>query len=168
MDKLDKNFVDMMSARGKFDGGLVNILSREENTTALVRVRNPLHLGLLERNFHVTAEYPFIRSVGIECSLRDAIRLERMQEVEYVSAQGKVFALGEEQSDGATSALSQRGKSIDDSLTLEYASNLDGDGVTMCVMDTGVSVHSDLSIPKERIVHFVDMIGGKTTPYDDN
>ena len=192
MDKFDKRFVDIISERSKFDGGLVSILSQEENTTALVRVRNPLHLGLLERNFHVTAEYPFIRSVGIECSLRDAIRLERMQEVEYVSAQGKVFALGDEYKDNIstdvnltsdesksvlnssssdranTNIASRRGRHIDDSLTLEYATDLDGRGVTMCVMDTGVSLHSDLSIPKERIVHFVDMIGGESQPYDDN
>ncbi|MBD5092014.1 MAG: S8 family serine peptidase [Clostridiales bacterium] len=191
MDKFDKRFVDIISERSKFDGGLVNILSKEENTTALVRVRNPLHLGLLERNFHVTAEYPFIRSVGIECSLRDAIRLERMQEVEYVSAQGKVFALGDEHEDKSLSADSngdesrsaissasgdmananisaRRGRYLDDSLTLEYSHDLDGKGVTMCVMDTGVSLHSDLSIPKERIVHFADMIGGEAQPYDDN
>ncbi|MDE6060776.1 MAG: S8 family serine peptidase, partial [Clostridia bacterium] len=57
---------------------------------------------------------------------------------------------------------------LNDSMTLELATDLDGKGVTMCVMDTGVSLHSDLSIPRERIVHFVDMIGGETQPYDDN
>lgn len=190
MDKLDKRFVDIIAAQSKFDGGLVNILSQKESATALVRVRNPLHLGLLERNFHVTAEYPFIRSVGIECSLRDAIRLERMQEVEYVSAQGKVFALDGEKDDlTTTDTASGDGKSdigltanervntniairrsgyLNDGMTLELASDLDGRGVTMCIMDTGVSLHSDLSIPRERIVHFVDMIGGDTKPYDDN
>ncbi|MDE5602222.1 MAG: S8 family serine peptidase [Clostridia bacterium] len=190
MDKLDKRFVDIIAAQSKFDGGLVNILSQEENATALVRVRNPLHLGLLERNFHVTAEYPFIRSVGIECSLRDAIRLERMQEVEYVSAQGKVFALDEEKNDlpiadtasgdektnidltgnerASANIATRRNGYLNDSMILELAPDLDGRGVTMCVMDTGVSLHSDLSIPRERIVHFVDMIGGETQPYDDN
>ena len=35
-------------------------------------------------------------------------------------------------------------------------------------MDTGVNLHSDFSIPKERIMHFVDIVGGEEYPYDDN
>ena len=155
MDKIDKSVVDMMRAQqNKFDGKLVSILGVQESATALVRVRNPLHLSMLERNFEVTSSYPFIRSVGIKCALKDAIRLERMQEVEYVSAQSKVFALGGEEG-GAASAFSLQ-------------TDLDGADVTVCIMDTGVSPHSDLSIPRERIVHFKDVIDGCDTPYDDN
>ncbi|MDE7373461.1 MAG: S8 family serine peptidase, partial [Clostridia bacterium] len=95
----------------------------------------------------------------IKCALKDAIKLERMQEVEYVSAQSKVFALENE-----NASLDNR--NIANSLSLP--TDLDGEGVTMCVMDTGVSVHSDLSIPRERIVHFVDMIDGDNEAYDDN
>ncbi len=159
MDKLDRSIIDMMRTDRKFDGNLVNVLGVHQSVSALVRVHNPLHLGMLERNFKVTAMYPFIRSVGIRCELKDAIKLERMQEVEYVSAQGKVFAL-----DNDFGGLDSR--NIANSLSL--STDLDGDGVTMCVMDTGVSPHSDLSIPRERIVHFVDMIGSDSEPYDDN
>lgn len=157
MDKLDKNVIDMIRSQSKFDGRLVNILGVQESATALVRVRNPLHLSMLEHNFEVTALYPFIRSVGIKCALKDAIKLERMQEVEYVSAQSKVFALNDSVAeDGGSASM------------LSLPTDLDGKDVTMCVMDTGVSLHSDLSIPKERIVHFVDMIEGEAQPYDDN
>lgn len=162
MDKLDKSIIDMMRTERKFDRNLVSILNVRENATALVRVRNPLHLSMLERNFEVIAQYPFIRSVGIKCGLNDAIRLERMQEVEYVSAQGKVFALD---TDGVN-PLNYDNKRTASALAL--STDLDGDGVTLCVMDTGISPHSDLSIPRERIVHFVDMIGDSDEPYDDN
>ncbi len=155
MDKLDKSIIDMMRAEPKFDGGLVNALCDRESALALVRVRNPLQLGMLERRFDVRHVYPFIRSVGIRCELKDAILLERMQEVEYVSAQGRVFALSEAESPSVSSAL-------------VVPDGLDGRGVTICVMDTGISPHSDLCLPKQRIVHFVDMIGGETQPYDDN
>lgn len=159
MDKIDKSVIAEMRAGRKFDSGLVSVLGVKESVSALVRVRNPLHLSMLERNFRVSACYPFIRSVGIECGLKDAIKLERMQEVEYVSAQGRVFALdesfGASDSRNIASVLSKDG-------------GLDGEGVTLCVMDTGVSPHSDLSIPRERIVHFVDMINGDSEPYDDN
>ena len=159
MDKLDKSIIELMRSEHKFDGNLVNILGVSESAYAIVRVRNPLHLGMLERNFDVTAIYPFIRSVGIKCALKDAIKLERMQEVEYVSAQSKVFALENE-----NIPLDSRNLAY----LLSLPTDLDGEGVTMCVMDTGVSPHSDLSIPRERIVHFVDMIGGDSEPYDDN
>lgn len=49
-----------------------------------------------------------------------------------------------------------------------FDESLDGSGVTLCVMDTGVSPHLDLSVPRERIVHFVDMINESAEPYDDN
>jgi len=160
MDKLDRSIIDMMRNEKKFDGGLVNVLGERECAQALVRVRNPLHLGLLERRFEVTAMYPFIRSVGIKCELKDAIRLERMQEVEYVSAQGRVFAFNDAGTHGAERA--------DQTSTLSLPEGVDGSGVTICIMDTGVSPHSDLSVPRERIAHFVDMIGGDDEPYDDN
>ncbi len=146
-----------MRGEKKFDGNIVSALSVSESANALVRVHNPLHLSMLERRFDVTAEYPFIRSVRIKCTLKDAIRLERMQEVEYVSAQSKVFTLQENAKDGMRPAQ-----------TFELPTDLDGSGVTMCVMDTGVMPHTDLSLPRERIVHFVDMINGESEPYDDN
>jgi len=166
MDKLDKSIVDVMCKNVKFDRRLVGVLGAEEEAHALVRVRNPLHLGMLERNFDVTSIYPFIRSVGIRCTLRDAIRLERMQEVEYVSAQGRVFTL-DEPSPRDVSSNEEQFKMRNASL-FGLSDDLDGSGVTMCVMDTGVSPHSDLSIPRERIVHFVDMINEEKEPYDDN
>ncbi|MDE6303049.1 MAG: S8 family serine peptidase, partial [Clostridia bacterium] len=38
----------------------------------------------------------------------------------------------------------------------------------VCVMDTGISPHTDLSLPRERIVHFEYMINEENEPYDDN
>lgn len=178
MDKIDKKVIDLISAQPKFDGRFVGILKQQEHVSAIVRVHNPLHLGMLERRFHVTNLFPFIRSVGITCNLEDAIKLERMQEVEYVSAQGKVTALdvdGKEKNGvsdidtyrfDAEDALSNVGVVKPEINVLSQ--ELDGEGVTMCVMDTGISLHSDLSVPKERIVYFVDMINGETLPYDDN
>lgn len=156
MDKFDEKIIEKLKESSKLDAGVVGVLSAERKISALVKVRNPLEIGLLEKRFEVTRVYPFIRSVGISCGLEDAIRLERMQEVEYVSAQGRAFALG-----GAEEA---RGAAI----SVASTSGLDGRGVGICVMDTGVTPHSDISIPRERIVHFVDVIGGESEPYDDN
>lgn len=159
MDKLDRSIIELMQKAPKFDGNLVNALNTDESANAIVRVHNPLHLSMLERRFDVTKVYPFIRSVSIKCSLKDAIALERMQEVEYVSAQGRVFALDDNLSVSRQEPITN---------TLALSTDLDGSGVTLCVMDTGVSPHSDLSLPRERIVHFIDMINGDDEPYDDN
>ena len=94
MDKIDQKIIRRLSEQSKISSGIVATLCANEHADALVRVRNPLHLGYIERNFNVCGLYPFIRSVAIKCDLKDAVRLERMQEVEYVSAQSKVFALG--------------------------------------------------------------------------
>lgn len=172
MGKFDKGILDLLSERNRFDSRLAAVLSQNERVDALVRVRNPLHFGVLERNFEITHTYPFIRTVGIKCGLKEAISLERMQEVEYVSAQSTVFALADGQnSDGAATSDIANGyiKSDEaDDPVLALSKDFDGSGVTMCVMDTGISPHVDLSVPKERIVHFVDMINGESEPYDDN
>ncbi len=167
MDKIDAKIITALRQNAKIDNGLVGVLeNKEEKIDALVRVRNPLQLGLLEHNFDVIKSYPFIRSVGIKCGLNEAIRLERMQEVEYVSAQSTVFALSD---------LNENinGKAYSNGMFSQYpvakfSKELTGEGVTLCVMDTGINPHCDLSVPKNRIVHFEDMVGGEDMPYDDN
>lgn len=194
MDKIDKNIISRLSARSKISSAVVTTLCENESADALVRVRNPLHLGYIERNFDVCGLYPFIRSVAIKCSLKDAVKLERMQEVEYVSAQSKVLALSDDEekhalNDGKINQNNKGENNSDfDNLTTQndvyerrnvsnnglfspvptFDESLDGSGVTLCVMDTGVSPHLDLSVPRERIVHFVDMINESAEPYDDN
>ncbi len=101
MDKIDARIIKQLKSSKKVNNGLVKTMSKEiDKVDALVRVRNPLQLGLLERNFEVAACYPFIRSIGIKCGLGDAIKLERMNEVEYVCAQSKAFMLTDELSNG--------------------------------------------------------------------
>ncbi len=169
MDKIDERILSRLIDNGKVDSSLTSILSKEgDKTDALVRVRNPLHLGMLERKFHVVACYPFIRSLRLKCDLQDAIALEKMSEVEYVSAQSKVFAFTDVDVREDEPCLQNTYSNRFFSPIATFDEGLDGDGVTLCVMDTGISIHSDLSIPKERIVHFVDMINDEKYPYDDN
>lgn len=167
MDKIDAKIITALRQNAKIDNGLVGVLeNKEEKIDALVRVRNPLQLGLLEHNFDVIKSYPFIRSVGIKCGLNEAIRLERMQEVEYVSAQSTVFALSD-----SNENINEKAHSngiFSQYPVAKFSKELTGEGVTLCVMDTGINPHCDLSVPKNRIVHFEDMVGGEDMPYDDN
>lgn len=167
MDKVDAKIITALRQNAKIDNGLVGVLeNKEEKIDALVRVRNPLQLGLLEHNFDVIKSYPFIRSVGIKCGLNEAIRLERMQEVEYVSAQSTVFALSDSNENINEKAYSNG--MFSQYPVAKFSKELTGEGVTLCVMDTGINPHCDLSVPKNRIVHFEDMVGGEDMPYDDN
>ena len=158
MSKIDAKLLSILSADCRFDDKIVQTLGADDHATALVKVRNPVHLIALERRFHVKGEYPFIRSLAIECGLKEAIALERIAEVEYVGGESKVQCL----------ATNDKALEQDGSLTILSKNRLTGKGTTLCVMDTGISFHSDLSIPKDRIVHFVDVINGEKEPYDDN
>lgn len=110
MSKIDNNLLKILSADGRFDSGIVGTLGVTDKTTALVKVRNPLQLIRVERRFHVVGEYPFIRSLAVECGLDEAIALERMAEVEYVSGESRVSCLSngdENDSSDFETALSQ-------------------------------------------------------------
>lgn len=43
-----------------------------------------------------------------------------------------------------------------------------GEGVTICILDTGASSVEDFTKPQNRIIAFRDFVNGKSKPYDDN
>lgn len=177
----------------KLDEGLVSVLAAGGEADAVVRVRNPWQLGYIARHFKVAAMFPFISALGLRCDRKDAVRLAEMHEVVSVSASGRVSALdaldtrdggaaGETaENDGeakqGVSGASEGGRSADVGASsaaanaeaeIFSAKGLTGRGVTLCVLDTGVSPHSDISIPRDRVKEFRDFVGGKEFPYDDN
>ena len=149
---------------GKMDASLVKLLGREGSACAVVRVQSPRQLGMLSRHFDVAARFPFINSVGVRLSRSDAERLVAMQEVVSVTAQGRVRALADAAS-GVPSASEGNDGYAADTLGVR---GLTGRGVRLAVLDTGVSPHLDLSVPKDRIAVFRDFTGEGEFPYDDN
>lgn len=167
MGKLDSRLSEQLKQGKKLSRSLVGILERNnEKVDALVRVRNPLQLSLLERRFEVTSVYPFISSICVKCDVDDAIRLLGMREVEYVCAQGRACALDIDER-SVTNEFFRHSNRINYP-AFDFCEGLSGEGVTLCVMDTGINVHADLSVPEQRIIHFEDMINGNAYPYDDN
>ena len=149
---------------GKMDASLVKLLGSEGSACAVVRVQSPRQLGMLSRHFDVAARFPFINSVGVRLSRSDAERLVAMQEVVSVTAQGRVRALADAAS-GVPSASEGNDGYAADTLGVR---GLTGRGVRLAVLDTGVSPHLDLSVPKDRIAVFRDFTGEGEFPYDDN
>lgn len=43
-----------------------------------------------------------------------------------------------------------------------------GRGISIAVLDTGISPVADFIEPNNRIVAFLDLVNGRTEPYDDN
>ncbi|MFN3652252.1 MAG: S8 family peptidase [Armatimonadota bacterium] len=51
---------------------------------------------------------------------------------------------------------------------VRQATGLSGAGVGIAVLDTGVAPHPDLVQPVNRLTGWVDLVNGRSTPYDDN
>lgn len=43
-----------------------------------------------------------------------------------------------------------------------------GRGISIAILDTGISPTEDFILPENRIVAFRDLVNGKKRPYDDN
>ncbi|MBR7163217.1 MAG: S8 family serine peptidase [Clostridia bacterium] len=142
----------------KIDGHLVNVLSVQDRANAIVKVHSFYELKALERNFRVVKYYPFISSIGVECDQYDVVRLSKWHNIEFVSAEMHVSAL-----ENSISNAIYFGKLPDVSLE-----GLTGEGTCLAVIDTGLNLHADICVPKNRICHFQDMLNGEEYPYDDN
>ena len=135
----------------KLDAGLVSVLADCGSATAVVRVRSPWQLASLERRFDVVARFPFISAVGVCCDRKEAVRLASMQEVVSVTAQRRVCALDD------VTAVPNGGEGY--AAESFAAVGFTGRGVTLCVLDTGVAPHLDISVPRDRIKEFHDFVG---------
>lgn len=105
----------------------------------------------------IAEEFPFISSVGAEIS---------------------TYAFNSFECAGVTVSAAENAEIIADNSPfgekgLPHLSELHGAGITgrgvgIAVIDTGIYPHLDFCVPRMRITAFVDFVGGKTEPYDDN
>jgi serine protease AprX len=138
----------------KIDKNLVSVLSVQDRAQAVVRVRSFGEINRIKKSVKVVRYYPFINSLGVECDMPSLKTLSLHHGVECVSAVMKVSALSTLEAEAKPSV---------------FATNkLTGSGVVLAVIDTGIDVHTDICVPRNRIRHFVDFIGDNQNPYDDN
>ncbi len=99
-------------------------------------------------------EFPFIKAFGVKTSSRQILSLANLTQISYISSVAKVFAQM-----NVTRKI----------MNIDFAQNIaKGSGVTVAVIDTGISEHLDFCSFKNRILCFKDFVNDKENPYDDN
>lgn len=103
----------------------------------------------------VKHELPIVNGMACNLSIHSISELKKDPNIDYIWFDSKVFALLDIANPLVVSEF-------------PHKEGYDGDGITVAVVDTGVSPHKDLTTPVNRIVGFKDIVNRKSAPYDDN
>ncbi len=116
---------------------------------------------LLEDEVMIKYHLPMINSYVLEVAKNSLSRLYNMDSLEHLESAHLLEV---------DSMLTAQMKNASKEIHLNYAHqrNIMGDGIGVAVLDTGVAPHPDLTIGRNRIVAFYDVINGRKYPYDDN
>lgn len=136
-----------LSSRSKEDIPVIISMKNSDNSK-LTSMVSSMSTGIKK-------ELPIVDGIACSLSAESINRLKKHPDVEYISFDSKVFALLD---------------TTNETLGTNFAHDegFTGKGVTVAVVDTGVSTHPDLVKPTNRIIGFKDFINQKTSPYDDN
>jgi len=119
---------------------------------------------ILENYGHIKYELPFINALCVDVPEEKVEKIKNHKRVALVSDDAEVTKLPVflEKSrivpEPKPPPLSNTGRRFP----------LQGEGVAIAIIDTGVSPHYDLIKPFNRIVAFKDFVGGIALPYDDD
>ena len=110
---------------------------------------------LLRLNESIKPNLPIIDAFSGYLPTDLVYRLSNDPSVDYISFDSKVYTL-----------LDIANPSIE--TYFPHDKGFEGEGITIAIIDTGVSPHNDLVKPRNRIVGFKDFINYRESPYDDN
>lgn len=126
---------------------------------------------VLENYGKIKYELPFINALCVEVPIKKLSHIICNENISLISMDAEVSKLPI----GTTSELSDPflfiGKKHVKSKKLRktvFSGPLHGEGVTIAIIDTGISPHYDLVKPKNRIVVFKDFVNNSLIPYDDD
>ena len=144
--------------QSKIDKNLLNIVhlmtSKNDKVDCLIYANNYfLAKNFLKRNNYQIVEYPFIRAFGIKADEKSIKKIANLSHITYISSIAKV---------SAQMNIAKKVVGFDDGI------NLTGEGVTIAVIDTGISEHLDFCSFQNRILFFKDFVNNIEFPYDDN
>lgn len=98
---------------------------------------------------------PIVNGCACEMSISSILELTVDPDVEFICYDAKVFAVMDIAREAIGSDLIQN-------------TRYTGKNVTVAIIDTGVSPHSDLIYPNNRIIGFKDFVNNEIRIYDDN
>lgn len=116
---------------------------------------NRLNSLILNMSGKIKNDLPLINSISCNLSTETIYRLAEDPDIEYISFDSKVFAL----LDIGTATIGANEP---------WNKEIQGEGITVAVIDTGINPHNDFTKPKNRIIGFKDFVNNKSDPYDDN
>lgn len=100
-------------------------------------------------------ELPIVNGYACEMSTEAIREIIKDPNIEYISYDTKVFAVMD---------ITRKTVGADKITRSGYT----GKGITVAIIDTGVSPHLDLIYPYNRVIGFKDFINNETVAYDDN
>ena len=103
----------------------------------------------------IKANLPIINGFAGYMSTETIYRIIESPEIEFISFDSQVYAL----LDIAAPTMEAH---------FPHDKSLEGEGITVAVIDTGVAPHYDLTRPANRLIGFKDFVNNKPEPYDDN
>lgn len=143
----------------KIDPVLLNSINIKSNNTikTIVLAKDYVNLknALNREHIHIMKKLPFINSYIIEIPLSMILHLSKLDEILYICADVK-----------ASTQMNIASRVI--GADKFHRKGLYGKGLSVAIIDTGLYPHVDFTRPKYRIKHFIDLINGKPSPYDDN
>lgn len=132
---------------------IIALLDSDKTFDCLVRTKDSKsyesYIKKLKTN--VNEKFPFINSFSAKLSKRQLSSMSKNDSIVYISSVSNVFA------------MMNVAKKV-----LNIPSNCQGEGQTVCFIDTGISPHSDFLLCEDRILHFGDFVEEKSECYDDN
>lgn len=149
IEKIDKNLLNKINSLSSNSNEIVDCLVYCKNINSTTYKINKI------TNIKNYYNFNFINAVGLKANIKNILRIAKLNEVEYISGNTKVFC------------LMHRSKKVLGIDNIDY-SKLKSKNHSCAIIDTGIYPHLDLTIPKSRLVAFVDCLNDKKNFYDDN
>ncbi len=116
---------------------------------------NSLNFYRRKINVEIIEKFPFVSAVALSLSSKNLLNVSALSEVNYIASV---------QEAKTQMNISKKVLEVERLTTKRFY----GENQTIAVIDTGLYPHMDMLMPTNRVVHFQDLINGKTALYDDN
>lgn len=116
---------------------------------------NNIKESLLSSTNLLKPNLPLIDAFSGYLSADEIYRLSEEPNINYISFDSRIYTL----LDIAAGSME---------VYFPHEKGFEGEGITIAIIDTGVSPHNDLTRPRNRIIGFKDLVNNKDKPYDDN